>query len=167
MPADEPLAVKDETKPWEAGMSEPARGGIRLAHLGIVVRRIEAAEALTRRLGLAAARHETLEREGVRAAFVPVGGSEIELLEPLAAVGPVGRFLAGRGEGIHHVALEVPDIELALARARAAGMRLIDEVPRPGADGSRVAFIHPASAHGVLFELVERTKGDPVPLRDL
>jgi methylmalonyl-CoA epimerase len=142
-------------------MSEPARCGIRLAHLGIVVRGIEAAEALTRRLGLPAARHETLEREGVRAAFVTVGGSEIELLEPLTAAGPVGRFLAGRGEGIHHVALEVPDIELALARARAAGMRLIDEFPRPGADGSKVAFIHPTSAHGVLLELVERMTGTP------
>ncbi|HKV43843.1 MAG TPA: methylmalonyl-CoA epimerase [bacterium] len=140
-------------------MSEPGGTEIRLAHLGIAVRRIAAAEALCRRLGLPPSRHETLGREGVRVAFVPVGDGEIELLEPLTAEGPVGRFLEGRGEGIHHLALEVPDIDAALARARAAGMRLIDETPRPGADGSRIAFIHPASTHGVLFELVERGTG--------
>ena len=90
-------------------------------------------------------------------AFIPVNGARIEFIEPMTPDGPLSRFLASRGEGIHHLAFEVPDIRRAMARVKDAGMRLIDEAPRRGAHGTRVAFIHPDSAHGVLLELVERT----------
>ena len=92
-------------------------------------------------------------------AFIQVEDAEIELLEPVASEGPLRRFLAARGEGVHHVALEVVDIEQALARAREAGMRPLDHAPRPGALGTWVAFLHPGFAHGVLLELVERPRG--------
>ena len=129
--------------------------GARLAHLGVIVRRIDAATAFYRRLGLPEGAPEPFPQENVRMAFVPLAGAQIELLEPLAPTGPLGRFLTERGEGIHHLALEVPDLERALARARAAGVRLIDAAPRRGAHGTRVAFLHPSGFHGVLIELVE------------
>jgi methylmalonyl-CoA epimerase len=127
-----------------------------LDHIGILVRHLTAAASLYQRLGLPEIGRETLAQENIRIAFVPVEEIRIELMEPLVATGSLDRFLASRGEGIHHLAFEVPDIEAALARARAAGARLIDESPRRGAHGARVAFIHPSSAHGVLIELVER-----------
>jgi methylmalonyl-CoA/ethylmalonyl-CoA epimerase len=95
---------------------------------------------------------EVLPAQGVRVAFVGV----LELLEPLGPDTPVGRYLDRRGEGIHHVAYRTDDLEGDLARLEAAGLRLIDRTPRPGARGHRVAFIHPSSAGGVLVELVER-----------
>jgi len=133
-----------------------APGG--LVHLGVIVRRLESAEAIYGRLGLRPTERATVDRENLRITFFPAGSAEIELLEPLTRDGPLGRFLAARGEGIHHVALEVPDIEEALVRARAAGVRLIDAVPRAGARGSRIAFLHPEALHGLLVELVERPR---------
>jgi methylmalonyl-CoA epimerase len=128
----------------------------RLAHIGILVHRLTAAASLYQRLGLPEIGRETFDQENIRIAFVPIEEIRIELMEPLAATGSLDRFLATRGEGIHHLAFEVPDIERALVRARSAGARLIDESPRRGAHGTRVAFIHPSSAHGVLIELIER-----------
>src|SRR5437660_11050710 len=130
-------------------------GKARLAHLGVIVHRLDAAEPFYARLGLSPARRESLDREHVRVTFLRVADAEIELLEPARQEGPLGRFLATHGEGIHHIAFEVDDIERALAIAAASGMRAIDQAPRPGAHGTRVAFLHPGSAHGILLELVE------------
>ena len=98
---------------------------------------------------------ETVPEQGVEAATMLLGEARVELLRPLSDDSPVGKFLANRGPGMHHVALRVADIELALAEAAAAGAELIDEVPRIGLFGLRVAFIHPHSVHGVLVELVQ------------
>lgn len=129
----------------------------KVEHIGIAVRSIEEARAFYEQgLGLTLARLEEVEREGVRVAFLSAGESEIELLEPLGEGGSVARFLESRGEGIHHLCLEVDNIEEAMARLSAQGFRLLDEKPRLGADGKRVAFVHPRSAHGVLLELAEK-----------
>lgn len=129
---------------------------MRLAHVALIVPRLDAmAQAFGRLLGRAPAGRDVLADEGVRIAFVDVGGARIELMEPLDAGGTLGRFLAARGAGIHHLAFAVPDITAALARARAAGLRLVDEDPKPGAGGTRVAFLHPSGTHGVLVEFVE------------
>ena len=127
----------------------------RLAHLGVIVRRIDEAASLYRRLGLQECGRETFAQENIQMVFFRIGDARVELMEPTAPTGPLHRFLATRGEGIHHLALEVPDIARAIADARGAGLRLIDESPRPGAHGTRVAFIHPSSTHGVLVELIE------------
>lgn len=89
-------------------------------------------------------------------AFIPVGSADIELLEPLDPGGALARFLADRGEGIHHIAFEVSDLGAALVRIKTAGLGVVGEAPRPGAHGSRIAFLHPRYTHGVLVELVER-----------
>jgi methylmalonyl-CoA/ethylmalonyl-CoA epimerase len=98
---------------------------------------------------------ETLEEQGVEAVLLDVGENHVELLAPLGAETPVGRFLAGRGPGLHHVAYQVADIEAALASLGQAGLRMIDTEPRAGIRGSRVAFLHPGTSGGVLTELVE------------
>ncbi len=144
-------------RPFEAG-SPPADFSIRLAHIGVVVRRVDAACSLYERLGLREIARMAFPQENIRIAFIPVEGARIELMETLEPAGPVHRFLAGRGEGIHHLAFEVPNLEEALARVREAGGRLIDETPRRGAEGTKVAFIQPTSTHGVLIELVERPR---------
>ena len=131
----------------------------RLAHLGIAVLTLESAEEFYQRLGLAVAERTAFPQEGLRLGFISSGGVAIELLEPLDPQDPqssLARFLATRGPGVHHLAFEVPDIERALARARGAGMDQIGDRPRAGAHDTVVAFIHPASARGVLVELVQR-----------
>ena len=145
------------SRPLEPG-SPPADVSIRLAHIGVIVRRVDAACSLYARLGLRQAGRVAFPQENIRIAFIPVEGAQIELMETLEPGGPLHRFLAARGEGIHHLAFEVPDLEEALARVREAGGRLIDETPRRGSEGTKVAFIHPTSAHGVLIELVERPR---------
>lgn len=137
-------------------MNEPADREVRLIHIGVLVHQIDAAAALYRRLGLPEIGRHEFDQENIRIAQVPVDDIRIELMEPLVTTGPLGRFLVSRGEGIHHLAFEVADIDQALDRARAAGVRPIDESPRRGAHGTRVAFLHPSSTHGVLIELVER-----------
>ena len=92
----------------------------------------------------------------MRAHFIPAGGAALELLEATAADSPIAKYLAKRGAGLHHITLGVDDLAAALERLRARGVRLIDDVARPGAHGSRVAFIHPSSSHGVLVELKEK-----------
>jgi LAO/AO transport system kinase len=124
-------------------------------HLGIAVKSIEAALGFYQgQLGMQVASRETVPHEKVNVAMLPVGGPRIELLEPTDPDSVVGRFLAKRGEGLHHVALRVPDLAAAIARLRAASARLLNE-PQTGAGGHRYVFVHPASTGGVLLELIE------------
>ena len=127
-----------------------------LDHIGIATHQLDEALALWRdALGLEVSSTEVVAEQGVRIAMLPVGESHIELLEPLSQASPVGKFLEKRGPGIHHVAIRVTDIRASLASLKEKGTRLIDETPRTGAGGCLVAFIHPASANGVLLELVQ------------
>jgi methylmalonyl-CoA epimerase len=131
-------------------------------HVGIAVEDIEAALPVYRdSLGLPLVHRETVAEQGVDAALLDVGDSHVELLQPLAPESAVGRFLSRRGPGLHHVAYRVGDIEGTLTELRQAGMRLIDERPRTGIRGSRVAFVHPGSTGGVLTELVEPAEKHP------
>src|SRR5579863_2840421 len=124
-------------------------------HRGIAVHSIERAlEFYGQQLGLTVALRETVEQEQVRVAMLPLEGSRIELLEPTEPDSPVGRFLDQRGEGLHHVALKVPDLAAAVERLRASGARLLSE-PRSGAGGHLYVFVHPASTGGVLLELIQ------------
>jgi LAO/AO transport system kinase len=140
----------------ERSVREPGAGGREpaLDHVGIAVSDIEAAIAFYRdALGLEVEAPEEVSSQRVRAHFIPAGQAALELLEGTTDDSLIARFVARRGPGLHHVTLRVDDIHAALARLKARGVRLIDEAPRPGAHGSLVAFIHPASAHGVLVEL--------------
>jgi methylmalonyl-CoA/ethylmalonyl-CoA epimerase len=129
-------------------------------HVGIAVEDIEAALALYRdSLGLPVVHRERVAEQGVDAALLEVGESHVELLEPLAPETAVGRFLARRGPGLHHVAYRVHDIDRTLSDLKNSGMNLIDETARVGIRGSRVAFVHPGSTGGVLTELVEPAHG--------
>jgi methylmalonyl-CoA/ethylmalonyl-CoA epimerase len=128
----------------------------RIDHIGVAVEDLDAAIDLhTRAYGMDVVHRETVEAQGVEAVLLDVGENHVELLAPLSAETPVGRFLAKRGPGLHHVAYQVADIDAALASLRESGMRLIDEEPRTGIRGSRVAFLHPKATGGVLTELVE------------
>lgn len=130
----------------------------RIAHVAVVVEDLQTALAFWRdALGLPLARTEHNETEQVAIAFLPVGESEIELLEPTEAESGIGRYLAKRGQGMHHVCVEVDDIEATLARLTAYGVELINETPRTREDGTRYAFVHPRSASGVLVELYQKS----------
>lgn len=130
----------------------------RLEHVAIAVSDLDAAVAVySALLGRPESGREVVESEQVQVAFFDLGDARLELLEPTAPDSPVGRFLERRGPGLHHIALEVTDIEAALERCRAAGLQTVGEAPRRGAGGRRVAFIHPAGSGGVLLELSERT----------
>ena len=109
-------------------------------------------------MGLKITGYEDVDDQGVRVAMLDIGESRIELLEPTRPDSPVEKFMSKRGEGIHHIAVRVDNIEQALERLKTAGVRLIDETPKRGAHNTRIAFIHPASTHGVLIELVEHGK---------
>jgi len=125
-------------------------------HVGVAVEDIDAALPLYRTaLGMELVHRETVAEQGVDAALLDVGDGHVELLQPLGPETSVGKFLARRGPGLHHVAYRVADIDAALAALAAAGLRLIDETPRVGIRGSRVAFLHPASTGGVLTEIVQ------------
>ena len=127
---------------------------MKLHHVGIAVSNAEeAAKRFGGLLKLERGRSYELPEFGVKALFLPVGDSNLELLEPLGDASTVARFLEKRGEGVHHLCFEVDDIERALQEFRDQGAKLIDERPRPGAGGHLVAFVHPKSAHGVLVEL--------------
>lgn len=132
-----------------------------LDHIGIAVDDLDAALAFyTEALGLEVDATEDVPSQGVRAHFVRVGSASLELLEATTEESPIRRFVSRRGAGIHHITLRVDDIGAALARLKARGVRLVDETPREGAEGALVAFVHPASAHGVLVELKqERSAG--------
>jgi methylmalonyl-CoA/ethylmalonyl-CoA epimerase len=129
---------------------------MKIEHIGIATPKIEDALAFWRdALGLTVAHTEEVAEQGVRVAMLPLGEPRVELLEPTHAGSPVAKFLEKRGAGIHHIAVRVEDIRASLARLKGQGARLIDEEPRVGAEGCLVAFVHPASAGGVLLELVE------------
>jgi len=129
----------------------------KIDHVAIVVKDIETALKVYRdALGLELTKTEFMPEQAAMTAFLPAGESKIELVEPTTDDSGTARYLAKRGEGVHHICLEVDDIEATLAQMAAWGMRLIDERPRTGSDGQRYAFVHPRSAHGVLIELYER-----------
>lgn len=129
----------------------------KIDHLGIAVQDLASAIPIYRdALGLELEKMEEVPTEKVRTAFFVAGDAHIELLESTDPDGPIGRAIARRGEGIHHVAFEVADIRVAMARARAEGLQLLAEEPRPGAGGTLVAFIHPRDTRGVLIELVQK-----------
>ncbi|PIU49473.1 MAG: methylmalonyl-CoA epimerase [Desulfobacterales bacterium CG07_land_8_20_14_0_80_52_14] len=130
---------------------------LKIDHLGIAVKSIDAGKALwTNILGLPFEGTETVTEQKVTTAFFPVGESEVELLESTASDGPVAKYIEKRGEGIQHVAFRVENIEEALAFLKEKGVALIDEKPRKGAGGARIAFLHPKATNGVLVELCER-----------
>ena len=132
-------------------MPDPAP---RIAHIGVAVPGIAAAAAFYRDvLGLEPGPVESAD--GAAIASLRFGDVEVELLEPRDPDGPIARFLARRGPGIHHVCIRVPDLDRALARCRAAGYRLVDDTPRRGAGGHRIAFVHPKATAGILLELTE------------
>jgi methylmalonyl-CoA/ethylmalonyl-CoA epimerase len=129
---------------------------MKIEHIGIATHKIDDALEFWRdALGLPVVETEEIAEQGVRVAMLPVGEPRVELLEPTSESSPVARFLQKRGAGIHHIALRVDDIRATLASLKERGARLIDESPRVGAGGHLVAFVHPASAGGVLLELVE------------
>lgn len=126
----------------------------RIAHVGIAVPDLDAALAFYRDvLGLTPRPAE--QADGATIVSLPFGEAEVELLAPLTADGPIAKFLERRGPGIHHLCYRVPDLDAALAACRAAGYRLIDDVPRTGAGGHRIAFVHPKATAGILLELTE------------
>jgi methylmalonyl-CoA/ethylmalonyl-CoA epimerase len=130
---------------------------LKIDHLGIAVHSIEEAKKFFQdTLGLKFQGSETVAEQKVTTAFFPVGDSEVELLESTAPDGPIAKYLEKRGEGIQHIAFRVENIEEALAELKEKGIRLIDEKPRLGAGGAKIAFLHPKSTHGVLIEISER-----------
>jgi methylmalonyl-CoA epimerase len=147
--------------PQEPG-GTPAAGGepvAGLAHLAIAVPDADAAAAtFVAALGAVRGTDELLDRGALRVVFLRLGPVTLELLEPRDPTHTVARFLASHGPGLHHVSLEVEDLEAALARAQQAGVRAVDATPRAGAHGTRVAFLHPKGLAGVLLELCERTR---------
>lgn len=131
---------------------------MKINHLGIATKGIDdALRFWGDALGLENVHTEEVADQKVRVAMLPLGESRIELLEPTSDDSPISKFLEKRGGGIHHIAVEVDDIESSLAKLKEKGMRLIDESPRIGAEGCLVAFVHPSSANGVLLELVQTT----------
>ncbi len=129
----------------------------KINHIGIAVKNIETATPFYRDvLGMTFEGTEEVAEQKVRVAFLQIGESRIELLEPTSPDSPVAKFLEKNGEGIHHIAYEVDDLEAALADLQAKDVRLIDQTPRKGAHGASIAFIHPKSSGGVLTELCQR-----------
>ena len=131
---------------------------LKIDHLGIAVNSIEEGRRFwSDVLGLPFEGSETVEAQKVTTAFFPVGESEVELLESTAADGPVAKYIEKRGQGIQHVAFRVADIDEALEELKSKGVQLIDQTPRVGAGGARIAFLHPKATNGVLVELCERS----------
>ncbi len=129
-------------------------------HVGIAVSNLTESLAFWQTvLGIELHGIEEVTEQKVKTAFLPVDDTEIELLEPTSSDSPIARFIEKRGEGLHHVAIRVDNIETVLAELKAKGIQLIDEVPRKGAGGTRIAFVHPKATHGVLLELCEKTEG--------
>jgi methylmalonyl-CoA/ethylmalonyl-CoA epimerase len=128
-----------------------------LDHIGIAVRSLDTARIYSA-LGLSIDHVESVESQGVKTAFIQVGDANLELLEPMSEDSPVGRFIERRGEGIHHICFRVTNLEWHLENLKSQGYRLVNETPVPGAQGCRVAFLHPADASGVLIELSERVQ---------
>jgi methylmalonyl-CoA epimerase len=128
---------------------------VQIDHLGIAVKSLSAAKAIYQKLGLSVSPEETVEAEQVRLVMVPVGESRLELLESTSENSTIARFIAKRGEGLHHVCLKVPDLVAAVDRLKEGGVRLVSEGIKTGAGGHQYVFVHPSSTGGVLLELVE------------
>ena len=129
----------------------------KIDHIGIAVRNIKkTSELLSNILGLKVAGEENVEKQKVKVAFLPLGDSELELLESTSPEGPIARFIEKKGEGIQHIAFRVDNIEKALEKLKKEGVRLIDEKPRYGAGGAKIAFLHPKDTNGIFIELSER-----------
>jgi methylmalonyl-CoA epimerase len=124
-------------------------------HLGIAVKSLAAAKAIYEKLGLAVSPEETVEQEQVRLVMVPVGETRLELLEATAETSTIAKFIAKRGEGLHHVCLRVPDLPATVDRLKKDGVRLVSDDIKTGAGGQQYVFVHPASTGGVLLELVQ------------
>jgi methylmalonyl-CoA epimerase len=124
-------------------------------HLGIAVKSLAASKSFYEKLGLSISAEETVESEQVRLVMVPVGESRLELLEPTSENSPIAKFLAKRGEGLHHVSLRVPDLAAVVEKLKKDGVRLVSNEMKVGAGGHRYVFVHPSGAGGVLVELVE------------
>jgi methylmalonyl-CoA epimerase len=124
-------------------------------HLGIAVKSLTAAKSIYEKLGLSVSPEETVEQEQVRLVMVPVGESRLELLEPTSDTSTIAKFIAKRGEGLHHVCLRVPDLLAAVTQLKKDGVRLVSEEIKTGAGGHKYVFVHPSSTGGVLLELVE------------
>jgi len=129
---------------------------LKIDHIGIAVKNLAQGAALYELLGMKSAGVEEVAEQKVKVAFYPLGDTEIELLESTSPDGPIARYLEKNGEGIQHLALRVDNIEAALAELKAKGVRLIDEKPRYGAGGAKIAFVHPKSTGGILLELSQR-----------
>lgn len=135
----------------------------KIEHLGIAVKNIQQANTLYEKLlGVAPYKQEAVESEAVITSFFKVGDSKIELLASTREDGPIGKFISKKGEGIHHIAFDVDDIELELDRLEKEGFQLINKVPKPGADNKLVAFLHPKSTNGVLIELCQEKHDNQV-----
>jgi methylmalonyl-CoA epimerase len=130
----------------------------KIDHLGVAVKSLAAAKGIYEKLGLSVSPEEVVESEQVRVVMVPVGESRLELLEPTTENSVIARFIAKRGEGLHHVSLRVPDLAVAVAQLKKDGVRLVVDEIRIGAGGHRYVFVHPSSAGGVLLELVEEAR---------
>jgi methylmalonyl-CoA epimerase len=128
---------------------------VQIDHLGIAVKSLAAAKSIYEKLGLNVSPEETVDQEQVRLVMVPVGESRLELLEATSKDSTIAKFIAKRGEGLHHVCLRVPDLPAAVARLKKDGVRLVSEEIKTGAGGHKYVFVHPSSAGGVLLELVE------------
>ena len=127
----------------------------KIDHIGIAVKSLKGAKAIYEKLGLSISPEETVEQEKVRVVMVPVGESRLELLEATSENSMIAKFIATRGEGLHHVCLKVPDLPAAVERLKKDGVRLVSEEIKTGAGGHKYVFVHPSSAGGVLLELVE------------
>jgi methylmalonyl-CoA epimerase len=142
-------------------IAPPALDHAALDHIGVAVNSIEEAHSFYRELGMHIARVETIVAEKTKVAMLPLGEARIELLEPTDPDSAVGRFLAKRGPGLHHICLRVSDLAGTVARLKASGAGVINEVPAIGADGHSYVFIHPSSTGGMLVELVEKADAPP------
>jgi len=127
----------------------------KVSHIGVAVKDLEKAKEVFRTLGLDVEGEEVVEEQKVKVAFIPVGETRIELLEATAPDSPVAKFIEKKGEGVHHVALGVDNLEVVLEELKAKGVRLVDEKPRLGAHNTLIAFLHPKSTGGLLLELCQ------------
>jgi methylmalonyl-CoA/ethylmalonyl-CoA epimerase len=128
---------------------------MKIDHVGIAVRSLEAAVKAYEALGLKVSSTDTVASEAVKVAFLPIGETRLELLEPIAPESSIAKSIEKRGEGVHHIALRVENIEESMRLAKERGLQLVNETPRIGAHGRKIAFIHPKSTSGVLLELVQ------------
>ena len=149
------LCVVEKKRTGKRRVRRIESDGLRLDHLGVAVRSIAAARGFYEMLGLRVSHEEIVEHEKVRTAMLPLGDTRIELLEPTEEESTIGRFLVKRGEGLHHIALQVEGIDEMFDKLKAEGVRLASDAVRVGAGGHRYFFVHPASTGGVLLELVE------------